>query len=325
MTFLVEDPINLHYFTGLQISAGLLVEGERLFVDGRYLEMAKQGSALPVELFEWEKLQHLTKVEVDTTTITAHRLEGLKEKISCEIMPVPFALQRKRMIKKPEEILALRQAAGLGSLGFDYACDQLQEGISEKEVAKKLEIFWLHQGADGVAFGPTIAFGENSALPHHRSGGRRLKRGDTVLLDIGVKLNGYVSDMTRVLFFGEPQSQILEIYAIVWEAFEKSLSVLRPGQTAASVDAMAREHIAACGYELVHSLGHGVGLEVHEAPVLGKREPWADVVLEEGMVVTVEPGIYLPQVGGVRLEDTFLITKEGHETLTCRSLSPLQL
>ncbi|MBS0621669.1 MAG: aminopeptidase P family protein [Verrucomicrobia bacterium] len=325
MTFLVEDPINLRYFTGLELSAGVLLEGERLFVDGRYLEVAKERSPVPVELFSWEKLQYLTHVEVDTTTITAHRLEVLKEKLPCEITALPFACQRKRMIKKPEEIVALRKAADLGSLGFDDACNRLEEGISEKEVAKQLEIFWLNQGADGVAFSPIVAFGEHSALPHHRCSERKLKKGDTVLLDLGVKLNGYASDMTRVLFFGEPDQRILEIYSVVLEAFEKSKAALRPGMACLAVDEVARAHIAAAGYEFVHSLGHGVGLEVHEAPVLSKREPWADVALQEGMVITVEPGIYLPQVGGVRLEDTFLITQGECESLTCRPLPPLQL
>jgi len=197
----------------------------------------------------------------------------------------------------------------------------LKEGISENELAIELEIFWKRRGSKAIAFDPIIAFGSNSSMPHYRVGQRKLNTGEAVLIDIGVNLNHYHSDMTRVVFFGDPDPKIASIYEIVLKAQELALENCRPGTPIAELDASARTYIEQKGYgeNFTHSLGHGVGLEIHELPLIRSQSPGADTQLEEGMVVTIEPGIYLPGIGGVRIEDTVAITRDGYENLTNRS------
>lgn len=173
------------------------------------------------------------------------------------------------------------------------------------------------KGGQGVAFEPIIAFGENSAIPHHRASETRLSQGMTVLIDIGVKWKGYHSDMTRTLFWGEPPEIMREIYDIVQEAQMRALTICKPGTLIGELDSAARDYITSKGYgeKFLHSLGHGVGLEIHEWPLIRKREPYQSLPLQAGMVITIEPGIYLSNIGGVRIEDTIVITPTGYEIL----------
>ncbi|MCH9703190.1 MAG: M24 family metallopeptidase, partial [Chlamydiae bacterium] len=182
----------------------------------------------------------------------------------------------------------------------------------------ELEIFWLQNGAAGVAFSPIVAFGENSSKPHYHPQDRPLREDDAVLIDIGVTLDHYHSDMTRVLLPKDPDPKMVEIYAVVKEAQKRALALCKPKSVVADLDAAARDYITECGYgdHFVHSLGHGIGLEVHEAPRLYKEGADVDLRLEAGMAITIEPGIYLPGIGGVRIEDTVVITNEGHINLT---------
>lgn len=211
----------------------------------------------------------------------------------------------------------MREAAELGCQGFDYIVSLLKENVQESDLALALEFYWRKKGAQGVAFDPIIAFGENSALPHYRAQEVRLKNNQIVLMDIGVRYRHYHSDMTRVVFKGEVEDELLKIRDIVEEASMRALSILKPGVSIAEVDLAARSYIESKGYGpyFTHSLGHGVGLQIHEFPFLRKSSPHN---LQEGMVITIEPGIYLPKLGGVRLEDTVSITATGFENFTTR-------
>ena len=325
---LVEDKIDLYYLTGLFFSAGrLLIDPKEahLIVDGRYEEMARTQSGLPVVLESEEALKELlapfTSIGFDGASVPWERVQELMgqfKKLHWKSLPSP--LKTLRAIKEPEELEKMRKAAELGSLGFDFVKTLLKEGIKEKEIARKLELFWKERGGKGFAFDPIIAFGENSALPHYHTGDRALKRGDPVLIDIGVIFEEYHSDMTRTLFFGEPSAQMKEIYLIVEAAQKKAFDKAAVGITCGEVDKAAREHIEEKGYAkaFVHGLGHGVGLEIHEWPYLKNKAPYADIPLVEGMCVTLEPGIYLPKIGGVRIEDTVHIGSSGPESLTRR-------
>lgn len=317
--FLITDPVDLFYLTGLDLSAGTLVlkpSESVLLVDGRYLEVCRKDSPVPVALKSERPLKDVLNgvkscgIESEVTIVASY-LE-LKKELPIEPKSL---LGRIRAIKNPSEIAALQKAADLGCLGFDYVCSLLKEGVTEKELAFELEFFWRKQGAEGVAFDPIIAFGENSSMPHYRAGSTRLKLGDIVLIDIGVKLDHYHSDMTRTLFFGKGNPELEKIFAIVKEAQERALSVLKDGITAGEADSAARSFIASKGYgeNFCHSLGHGVGLQIHEFPLLRKD---SQVILQEGMVVTIEPGIYVAGLGGVRIEDTVLITNNGYKNLT---------
>lgn len=323
--FLIEDKINLYYFTGLELSLGMLIatpnEGT-LIVDGRYYEQALKLSPFPVKLKEKTSLSELLKGEAtlgfDGALISHQRFKELEEILpQTKWISLPNALRVLRMIKDSQEIEALQKAAKLGNQGFDFVQSLFREGITEIELARELEIFWKREGSKGVAFDPIIAFGPNSSMPHYRGGATPLTRGTHILVDIGVNLEHYHSDKTRVFFFGEPNPKIAAIYTVVQEAQKAALDICQPGTVIGELDKAARAIIAAEGYALqfTHSLGHGVGLEIHEEPFLKGNSPASELPLREGMVITIEPGIYLPGVGGVRYEDTVVVTGQGYRIL----------
>ncbi|ADI39207.1 Xaa-Pro dipeptidase [Waddlia chondrophila 2032/99] len=329
---IVDDTINLYYLTGLYLSAGKLLISPKettLLVDSRYYELCKSDSPFPVvlstktstinDLLSGSGIKQLAFNSDNTTYGEFKKLE--KEAELLNLKPISNPILKLRAIKDSQEIETLKEAAALGSAGYDYLVELLKEGISETELAIELEIFWKRRGSKAIAFDPIIAFGSNSSMPHYRVGQRRLNKGESVLIDIGVNLDHYHSDMTRVVFFGEPDPKITNIYRIVLEAQEKALALCRPGTLIADLDAAARSHIEEQGYgeNFTHSLGHGVGLEIHELPIIRSQNSNAESRLEEGMVITIEPGIYLPGIGGVRIEDTVAITKGACENLTNRS------
>lgn len=322
---LVDDPTNLHYLTGLIMSAGKMLITPKdavLIVDNRYYESCKAKSPVPVlqsEKSSFESvLNDVSVLAFDSSTTSYQDFLDLKKLLKDrELLPLDNPLQKIRSVKDPEEILILREAASLGRQGFQYAKSFLKDGIKEEEVAQELEIFWKRKGGQGLAFEPIIAFGKNSALPHYRASETVLTQGTTVLMDIGVKWKGYHSDLTRTFFWGEPPPIMHEIYAIVQEAQNRAFALCKPGILIGDLDAVARDYISSQGYgeNFLHSLGHGVGLEIHEWPLIRKKEPYQNLSLVAGMVITIEPGIYLPGIGGVRIEDTVAITNSGYEIL----------
>lgn len=344
---IIDNPTNLYYLTGLELSAGKLLvhsKGADLLVDGRYLELCRKNCPFTVKesdpptfevLLKSPEYQHIQKIGFDSDKTTYKSYELLdkiikniaKEGRQLEIISLDAPLKLQRAIKDAGEIQTLREAAILGSEGFDFLCGILREGIAEQECAIELEIFWKRLGSKSVAFDPIIAFGPNSSMPHHRAGKEKLQPGHAVLLDIGVNLKHYHSDMTRVVFFGTPNTRLLAIHAIVQKAQQAALAICRPGITLGELDKAARDVIAEYGYaeQFTHSLGHGVGLDIHEYPTIRNAPPFASVPLAKGMVITIEPGIYLPGIGGVRIEDTVVITEDGHENLTQRKTDPLFL
>jgi Xaa-Pro aminopeptidase len=191
----------------------------------------------------------------------------------------------------------------------------LKKGITEKEVARRFEIFCLEKGAEGLSFTPIIAFGKNGAMPHYRSQDVVLKEGDAVLIDIGVVLDNYHSDMTRVLFYKKKNRYLSHLYEIVKKAQKNALKLCRPGVKLKELDLAARKVMREEKVEdlFLHSLGHGIGLQTHEFPRIKYNGDDRDVVLQSGMVFTVEPGLYVPGKGGVRYEDTIVITPSGYK------------
>lgn len=334
---IIDEPIDLFYLTDIELSLGrLLILHNKavLFVDGRYFEACRKKTSLPVVLTSGygknsafaatlEKILPKGKIlSFDGITESYQNFTDLKKlargcwSLKALIDPVKKA----RAIKDADEIEALRKAAKLGAKGFDHVLTLLKEGITERKVAHQLEIFWLEKGGEKCAFPPIIAFGENTSQPHYRSGERRLKQGDIVLIDIGVVLKKYNSDMTRTLFFGDPDPKLLEIYSVVREAQALALERCVPGTKIKDVDGAARDFIAKKGFGnyFPHGLGHGVGLEIHELPLVKRLISYEEEILAPGMVITIEPGIYLPGLGGVRLEDTIVINEKGYENLTLR-------
>lgn len=329
---LIDQPTQLLYLTDIELSAGKLLitkESCDLVVDGRYIEKCQKHSPYPVYLLEemplskWFSANQVSTLGFDAETTTYQTYLNLKktiDELKVTLVPQEGLVQKLRLIKDEQEIAILREAAKLGTEGYHFVVSQLIEGIQETTLAMELEFFWRRRGARKVAFDPIIAFGANSSMPHYRAGDARLSRGMPVLIDIGVTWKHYHSDMTRVVYFGEPDKKMKEIYAIVEKTKQAAMDLCRPGILVGELDKVAREIISSYGYGeyFTHSLGHGLGLDVHEPPTIRSKGVYSEMPLQEGMVITIEPGIYLPNQGGVRLEDTLLITKDGFENLTVK-------
>lgn len=258
----------------------------------------------------------LARVAFEPGYMTVEQLQALQKPFSGELVPVGGLASALRQTKSREEVEAIRAASNLAEGVLADILEELRPGVAEREVAARIEYEFKRRGASGASFDTIALFGARSSLPHGQPGDKPLERGDVVLLDFGCRRDGYCSDLTRTYAFGIlPGIWFEEIYRVTHEAQARALAAVRPGMRGRDVDNVAREHIAAAGYGdyFGHGLGHGVGIEIHEAPRLN---PESETVLEEGMVVTVEPGIYLPGRGGVRIEDLVVVTVDGCEILT---------
>ncbi len=320
---LIENTTDLLYLTGLELSRGVLgiaKEETVLFVDGRYFAKAEREAKCKVRLlegnavFDWLEARSVKTVEFDGAYTSYDRYLSLKGQLkSQELKAGSSLLKEMRVIKDEREIEALKKAAALTWQGFQYIEELLQEGISEEELAFEFEFFVRKNGASGLSFEPIIAFGENSAYPHYRAGKARLEENQIVLIDVGAVVDQYRGDMTRVVFFGEANPQLEKMLEYTKLAQQKAFEAAVIGAKFGDLDRAARAVFAKEGIEefFTHSLGHGIGLETHEFPIIRAEGADKDVVLEEGMVFTIEPGLYRPGLGGVRWEDMVLMTENG--------------
>ena len=324
----VAPPVN-QYLTGFRGStSGLLVTAAyaQFFCDSRYTEQAgsevagceieEAKGAIPALLGKRLKELGCPDAAYDDAGLTVSQLRAVEGEFPGGLKALPELVSRLRQVKSPEEIDQIRAAQALAEGVLADVLDTIAEGIPEREVAARMEYMFRQRGASGASF-PTIAlFGARSSLPHGEPGGTRLGPGDIVLLDFGCRLDGYCSDLTRTFAFGTiPGTWFEEIYELTLTAQAIALDTIRPGMKGREVDGVARRLIAEAGYgaHFGHGLGHGVGIEIHEGPRLHAE---SDAVLEPGMVVTVEPGIYLPGRGGVRIEDMVVVTGDGCRNLT---------
>jgi len=238
----------------------------------------------------------------------------LKEQLPSSELVVSEISEQLRMKKSPDEISRVESAMELAGRALDDVLPGIREGRTEKEIAWELEKRARELGADDLSFPVIVASGENTAKPHHFASDRKIQSGDFVLIDFGVMLGGYCSDMTRTYIIGEASDRQKQIYAAVLEAFSQAVRRARPGMTTTELDSVARGVLKSYGLDeaFTHSLGHGVGLEVHEPPWLSQRE---EMPLEDGMLFSIEPGAYIEGFGGVRIEDTFVLEKAGARTL----------
>ncbi len=324
----IAEPHDLFYFTGLELSTGELFvakEEARLFVDGRYIQVAREQTIIPVELArEAAPLQFLQKVGANrllfhgecTSFDQYQKLASWQKKIpGLQVVAETGFFHRMRSNKDADEVEAMRKSAMLNWQGFQFLCKELRENVTEKELARAFELYVLEHGADALSFSPIIAFGANSAMPHYKPQDVPLKKGDLVLIDIGVILDHYCSDLTRVIAFHSIPKGFDQLYKIVHEAQKAALSHVRPGVKIRELDLAARRIMKREGVEelYLHSLGHGVGLEIHEFPRLRSVGEDCDAQLEAGMAITIEPGLYRAGQGGIRYEDTIIVTKTGYE------------
>ncbi|GAA2880439.1 Xaa-Pro peptidase family protein [Streptosporangium fragile] len=322
---LVTHGVNVRYLTGLASSnAAVLVRADAtatLATDSRYVETARRVCS-DIEVVEERDVSGallpetgLTGIEADHMSVAGYfRLGGHLVRLSGLVESV-------RMVKDDAEIDLIRTACEIGDAAFADVLPLLRPGLTEREVARALERRMVELGADGLAFDSIVAGGPNGAVPHHSPSDRPLERGDLVTMDFGALYRGYHADMTRTVAIGEPGGWQREIYDLVRAAQRAGRRAVRPGAALHDVDAAARDLIAEAGYGefFGHGLGHGVGLEIHEVPFLSPRKPERDTGharLEDRVPVTVEPGVYLPGRGGVRIEDTLVTRDDGPELLT---------
>jgi Xaa-Pro aminopeptidase len=320
---LIENPVDLLYLTGLSLSKGRLYVSEKesvLFVDGRYFEIAKKKSPFPVRLWDQQNafLKNFQKMHFDSSFTTCDALKVLEKNFpEMEWISISNPLKNLRLIKDEKEIKALQKAAKLTLMGIEHIISLLQQGISEEELALEFEVFCRKNGASGMSFEPIVAFGENSAYPHHRASQTKLKKDQVVLIDVGAIVDNYHGDLTRMHHFGKISDEILRLEKIVKNAQQKAISCVKPGVKLGTLDVAVREIFKKESVEdlFVHNLGHGLGLDTHEYPRIRFDGEDKDLVLKEGMVFTVEPGLYLSGLGGVRMEEMILVSKNGYKNL----------
>ncbi|MFC3885162.1 M24 family metallopeptidase [Bacillus songklensis] len=255
-------------------------------------------------------------IAVEKETLAYARAEAILQLFpEASLYAAEDKMNELRAVKEPLEVEILKQAAELADFGVQVGVEALKAGVTEMDVLAAVEYELKRKGIREMSFSTMVLFGEKSADPHGNPGLRQLKEGDFVLFDLGVILDGYCSDITRTVAFGDINEKQREIYDTVLKAQLASLEASKPGTRIGDIDIAARDIITKAGYGdyFPHRIGHGLGISVHEFPSMSKAN---DGVLKEGMVYTIEPGIYVPEVGGVRIEDDVVITKDGYETLT---------
>jgi Xaa-Pro aminopeptidase len=323
-SFLVSNPVNVRYLTGFESSnAFVLVQHKDvvLITDGRYAEAARAVEGVDAQIVERDFLPGLAKrlgeladgpVGFESDHLTFARHADLVS-AGVELVPLAAVPLTLRAVKEPGELDAIRQAAQVVDRVLERFAEESFVGSPEAAVAWWIVRAIHDEGAEDISFPPIVGSGPNAALPHHHPGDRRLGAGETVVVDLGAKVDGYCSDCTRTFATGELPDSLRGVYDVCRRAQQAALDEVRAGADTRALDTIARMEIEAAGHEVLHGLGHGVGLEVHELPVLRQTAAGS---LTAGNVVTIEPGVYLAGSGGVRIEDLVVVTEDGAEVLS---------
>jgi Xaa-Pro aminopeptidase len=327
---LVSHPANWYYLTGFTGDSGVLVmgtHGTTLITDGRFTIQAREESpGIRIELQkgslyafvgEWLKRRGIRRAGYDSEQWTVGRLKAVQKASGAKSRAIETTgvVESLRMRKDAQELAVMRKAAILAGEVLEGALKSLKPGVRENEIAAEIEYQMKQKGASGPSFETIVAFGERSALPHARPTSKRLRKNEFVVLDLGVILGHYCSDITRTVHVGRPSERSRQWYRAVQQANQAATAAVCAGVTCGEVDAAAREVLKKNGLEnyFVHSTGHGLGLEVHESPRVAHGQA---VRLEAGNVITIEPGVYVEGVGGIRIEDDVVVGIRGREVLT---------
>ncbi|MED3553815.1 Xaa-Pro peptidase family protein [Cytobacillus praedii] len=325
---LITSTFNRRYMSNFTGSAGVVlisVDQAQFITDFRYIEQAtaqcegyeivKHAGSIPDEVAAQVKKLGIKKLGFEQDYLTFSAFKTYENVVQSELVPVSGEIEKLRLIKTDSEIKILKVAADIADAAFKYMVEYIRPGLTEMEVSNELEFFMRKAGATSSSFDTIVASGYRGALPHGVASDKIIEKGEMITLDYGAYYKGYVSDITRTLAVGEPDEKLKEIYDIVLQAQMRGMDGIKPGMSGKEADALTRDYITEKGYGeyFGHSTGHGIGLEVHEGPSLASK---SEIILEPGMVVTVEPGIYIPGLGGVRIEDDTLITSDHNETLT---------
>lgn len=325
---LITNSKNRRYMTGFTGTSGIVMisSTKAVFItDFRYMEQAKN------QVQNYEIVQHKGPIHEEVAKLvkdlgikhlgfeqdemTFGTFKIYENAVSAKMVPISGVIEKLRLIKTDLELQILKEAAAIADQAFDHIIKVIKPGVNELEVSNELEFFMRKKGATSSSFDTIVASGFRSALPHGVASDKVIKAGELVTLDFGAYYKGYCSDMTRTVGVGEISDVLKSIYDIVLQSQLLGMNGIKAGMTGKQADALTRDYITAKGYGeyFGHSTGHGIGLDIHEGPALSVK---SDTLLEPGMVVTVEPGIYLEGVGGVRIEDDIVITKDGNIALT---------
>lgn len=323
----IGDP-NRNYLSGFtgDESFSIITENKALFItDSRYTQQAKN-EVKDYEILEYKgafpdffsdtiKKLNVKKVGFEDNVVSYELYSKFASKTQAKLVPLEGIIEEIRLIKDKREIESIRKAAAIADEAFSHMLKFIKGGMSEREIGLELEFTMKRLGAKDLSFPSIVASGVRSSLPHGRATDKIVNNGEFLTLDFGCIFEEYCSDMTRTVAIGEPDDKLKDIYNVVLQAQEDVLKFIKPGVNTKKVDSVARDYIAQKGYGSYfgHGLGHGVGREIHEAPRLS---PMSDTILKEGMIVTDEPGIYIPDFGGVRIEDLVLVTENGCEALS---------
>jgi len=326
--FLVTSPENVRYlsgFTGSDAALILTKDRKHFLTDSRYTTQA-QGETHGYDIVKYVKKAegiaevvrecHLERLGFESQHMTYALYTDLTAKLhKTHLVPLDEEIRTARIRKDSTEIRYIRKAIAIAEKALLDNLHLIKPGITEKELVQEMQFEMTRLGAESLAFETIVASGHRGALPHGSASKRRFKKGDLIIIDFGARFNGYHSDQTCTLSLGPPTQEQRRVYSIVKEAHDRAILSIRPGVAFQEIDRTARQHIDEQGYgsRFGHGLGHGVGLAVHEEPRISFDSPG---VIETGMVFTVEPGIYIPEWGGVRIEDMVLVKREGTEVLT---------
>lgn len=316
---IVSNPVNIQYLTNIQAEGTLiLTRKENIYItDGRYVEYAHKILTVFDEIIVYD-IKDLSQddyenfflfcenvgFEENYVTYAKYKEYIRKFKIN-NFVETENIIEKQRMIKDEDEIENIKQACKITRECFEYIKEFLKTGNTEKQVARKIDDYFF-KNAEGPAFETIVASGENSSKPHAIPSDREFKEQDIITIDIGCKINGYCSDMTRTFFIGEPTEEQKRVYNLVQKNHKQTIEAIKEGANTKQLSKMVENDFKLHNFDLIHSLGHGLGLEIHETPFISSR---SESILRENMTVTVEPGIYIPGEFGVRIEDTILVEK----------------
>lgn len=334
-SLLVSNPANVRYLSGFSnpSDARVIVSADEIFLvtDGRYIAQAKAESKIEYKIFSIDttlndfvaKLAG-KKLAVEANYMSLSSYKELNEKLGYQALVAEDMIAPLRLIKTEHELEQIRTAAKIADDAFTHILEFVKPGLKEVEVALELEHFMRVNGAEGLAFETIAASGYRSSMPHGTATDKKIESGDILTLDFGANYQGYNSDMTRTIIVGKASEQADKLYHAVLEAQEAALKAVAPGMATKELDGIARSVLA--NHDLAkyfsHGLGHGVGIDIHEAPRLSST---SSDVLEPNMVITIEPGVYIPGEIGVRIEDLVFVTSDGYETVSQSSKKLIQL
>ena len=324
---IVSNPVNIRYLTGIDAEGVLLItrKENHYITDSRYLEDVHSTVTIDDEIivsnftdissYDYENFfSFCENVGFEENYITYAQYKNYMQKYKVNnLEETENMIEKQRMVKDEEEISKLQKACELTDSCFKYLQDFIKIGMTEKEIAYEIENYFLQNGADGLSFETIVASGKNSSKPHAKTTEKEIEKGDSITIDFGCKYQGYCSDMTRTIFAGYVPERVKPIYELVLKNQLQTLKDMKEGANIRNLSRVVENDFKLFGHNLVHSLGHGVGLDIHEIPYISGKN---DSILKANMVVTDEPGIYLPGEFGVRIEDTVLITKTGCINLT---------